>query len=83
MKKSITVSEIPPKVSAKSWIVYDMQQNKSLWKHRSHKQREMASLTKMMNLITILELMNSLGVDAREVRVRASKSACEITGTTA
>lgn len=60
-----------------------MQQGKSLWGHRSHKRREMASLTKMMNLITILELVGALGLDARDIRVKASRTACEITGTTA
>lgn len=79
----VILSEVPPKVSAKSWIVYDMQQGRALWSHRSHKRREMASLTKMMNLITILELTASLGLNPKELRVKASKSACEISGTTA
>lgn len=60
-----------------------MQQSKPIWTHRSHKKREMASLTKMMNLITILETVSSLGIDAKEVKVRASRTACEMTGTTA
>lgn len=60
-----------------------MQQGKPIWTHRSHKKREMASLTKMMNLITILETVISLGIDAKEVKVRASRTACEVTGTTA
>ncbi len=79
----VILSEVPPKVTAKSWIVYDMQQGRALWSHRSHKRREMASLTKMMNLITILELTASLGLDPRDLRVQASRTACEITGTTA
>jgi serine-type D-Ala-D-Ala carboxypeptidase (penicillin-binding protein 5/6) len=60
-----------------------MQQGRALWSHRSHKRREMASLTKMMNLITILELTSSLSLDAKDLRVKASRTACEITGTTA
>jgi D-alanyl-D-alanine carboxypeptidase len=79
----LVLSEVPPKVSAKSWIVYDMQQGKTLWSHRSHKRREMASLTKMMNLITIIELTSSLSLDARDVKFKASRTSCEITGTTA
>ena len=77
------ISEVPPRVTAKSWILYDMQQDKSLWGHRCHKRREMASLTKMMNLITILELANSLGIDPRELKIKATKSSTAITGTTA
>lgn len=37
----------------------------------------------MMNLITILELTKAVGIDAKNIKVKASKTACEITGTTA
>lgn len=43
----------------------------------------MASLTKMMNLVTILEVTKTFGIDAKNIKVKASKTACEITGTTA
>lgn len=60
-----------------------MQEGRPLWTHRPHKKREMASLTKIMNLATILEIVNSIGIDAKELKVRASNSACQLTGTTA
>jgi D-alanyl-D-alanine carboxypeptidase len=47
-------SDIPPKVTAKSWILYEMRRGRFLYGKRTKKTREMASLTKMMNLITIL-----------------------------
>ena len=43
----------------------------------------MASLTKMMTLTTMLQLIERAGVDPRRVRVRASRSACAMIGTTA
>lgn len=46
-----------PLVSAKSWAVYEMKQVKYIYGKRICKRREVASLTKIMNLITILELI--------------------------
>jgi D-alanyl-D-alanine carboxypeptidase len=43
----------------------------------------MASLTKMMNLATVLDLVERMGLDAKRLRVKASETACQITGTTA
>lgn len=43
----------------------------------------MASLTKIMNLSTILDVLARYGVDARKVSIRASRSACGMIGTTA
>jgi D-alanyl-D-alanine carboxypeptidase len=46
-----------PSVSAKSWAIYEIKQKKLIYGKRMFKKREIASLTKIMNLITILELM--------------------------
>lgn len=43
-----------PSVTAKSWAVYEMKQGKLIYGKRMFKNREIASLTKMMNLITII-----------------------------
>lgn len=43
-----------PNVSAHSWIVYEMNKGKCIHGKRIHKKREMASLTKIMNLITAI-----------------------------
>ena len=37
----------------------------------------------MMNLVTVLDLMERTGLDPKRLRVRASETACQITGTTA
>ncbi|CAM6001696.1 unnamed protein product [Sphagnum balticum] len=73
----------PPTVTAKSWVLYEMRQGKCLLGKRSYKRREIASLTKMMNLITVLELLEAFGVNPGKVRARASEDACAMTGTTA
>lgn len=51
-------SDLPPNVTAKSWILYEMKQGKTLYAKRSKKIREFASLTKIMNLITILDILD-------------------------
>lgn len=43
----------------------------------------MASLTKMMNFYTILELVQQYKIDAKNVRIRVSKEAGYMNGTTA
>lgn len=43
----------------------------------------MASLTKIINLATILDILARYAIDARKVSVRASRSACGMIGTTA
>jgi D-alanyl-D-alanine carboxypeptidase len=43
-----------PQVTAKSWTVYEMKAQKYIYGKRNFKKREIASLTKTMNLITIL-----------------------------
>ena len=60
-----------------------MREGRALSGKRNYKKREMASLTKMMNLITVLELVERAGVDAKRVRVRATKNSCAMIGTTA
>lgn len=43
-----------PILSAKSWAVYEIKQAKYIIGKRLFKKREVASLTKIMNFITIL-----------------------------
>lgn len=54
-----------------------------LFGKRDYKRREMASLTKIMNLSTILDILSRYAVNAKRVSVRASRSACSVIGTTA
>lgn len=43
----------------------------------------MASLTKMMNLITILELIERFGLSEKKIMIKATKYSSQIEGTTA
>lgn len=72
-----------PEVSAKSWLVYELREGRSLCGKRDYKKREMASLTKMMNLATILQLVERAGVDARRITVAATRNATSVNGTSA
>ncbi len=60
-----------------------MREGRSLYGRRDYKKREMASLTKMMNLVAILQIVERTGIDARMVRVRATKNSCSMIGTSA
>jgi serine-type D-Ala-D-Ala carboxypeptidase (penicillin-binding protein 5/6) len=60
-----------------------MREGRCVSGRRDNKRREMASLTKMMTLITMLELAARAGIDAGGVRVKASKNSCLMVGTTA
>ena len=59
-----------------------MKQGKFIYGKRTFKKREIASLTKMMNFITILDLVKDFRLLPSKIRVKVSKDA-SITGTTA
>ena len=60
-----------------------MKQQRCLYGLRHFKRREIASLTKMINLITILNLLEELGLDPSKITARASKRVSSVIGTTA
>lgn len=60
-----------------------MKQGKLIYGKRVFKSKEIASLTKIMNLITIIELVDELKLAPNKVRVRVSREASCNIGTTA
>ena len=72
-----------PKITAKSWILFEMRQQRCLYGMRHFKRREIASLTKMLNLITILNLVETLKLSPKRIKARASQRASTVIGTTA
>jgi hypothetical protein len=46
-----------PSITAHSWVLYEMKEEKFVYGKASFKKREVASLTKIMNLITMLKLL--------------------------
>lgn len=62
-----------PLVSAKSWAIFEMKQAKLIYGKRIFKGREIASLTKIMNLIAIIELMEECKLSPLKLRFRVSR----------
>ena len=60
-----------PKVTAKSWILFEMKQQRCLYGLRDYKRREIASLTKMLNLATILNIVSTLKLEACRIKARS------------
>lgn len=81
--QKVTFSDLPPKVTAKSWLLYEMKEGRSIYGRRTHKPREIASLTKMITLVAILELLEKMNLNPKDIKVSASSLACSIEGTSA
>lgn len=62
-----------PSVTAKSWGIYEMKQSKLLYGKRVFKSREIASLTKIMNLITIIEIIDEFKLAPVKIRFKVSR----------
>ncbi len=72
-----------PSVSAKSWAIFEMKQSKLIYGKRMFKSREIASLTKMMNMITIIELMDEYKLAPVRIRIKVSRDSSCMIGTSA
>ena len=72
-----------PSVSAHSWVMYEMNTEKKVCGKGTFKRREVASLTKIMNLTTMLHLLEQYTLSSTRIRVLVSKDAASIPGTTA
>lgn len=72
-----------PSVSAQSWVLYEMREERFLTGRANFKRREVASLTKIMNLITILNLCEATSIPPQKVRVTVTREATALNGTTA
>ena len=72
-----------PSVSAKSWGVFEINQEKFIYGKRIFKKREIASLTKIMNLVTILTILEKNKLDAQKIFLKVSKESSFLNGTTA
>jgi len=52
-----------PLISAASWVVLDRSSKEVLFGRLERDRREVASLTKIMTLYTVLNLLDALGLD--------------------
>lgn len=62
-----------PPISAHSWVLYEMKEQKFIYGKTNFKKREVASLTKIMNLVTILQLLENNGLIAGKIRFNVTK----------
>lgn len=78
-------SHQPPDVTAQSFIVVDCNSRNILLSRKPTYKREVASLTKMMTLLTVLKLLQRYGFphDGKRVQIKVSKVVSKIIGTTA
>ncbi len=72
-----------PVVSAQSWAVYDVIADKLLFGKLERDRREIASLTKVMTLYTVLNLLDKFSLDEATTMVTISANAANISGTSA
>eukprot|EP00347_Sterkiella_histriomuscorum_P009059 403342681 len=73
----------PPQVSAKCWAIFDGNKLNFIHGKREYMRREVASLTKMMTLYTVLRLIKEYRINMSSEIVTISQTASQVTGTTA
>lgn len=72
----------PPSVTAKSWALFSSDRGFLMGK-QENKTREVASLTKIMTCYICLKVAESKGINLKEQKVRVSKHAAFMIGTSA
>jgi len=72
-----------PRVSAMSWAVIDGNTGKLLFGKQEQQRREIASLTKIMTCLTVLQLSDVLALDIHVTKVNIEQGVDEIIGTSA
>ena len=73
----------PPAVTAKAWSICDGESGTILWAVNGKERREIASLTKVMTCYTVLRLLKRLPGVSLYTSVKVSRSAAQMTGTSA
>jgi D-alanyl-D-alanine carboxypeptidase len=63
--------------------VYEARRGKYIHGKRIFKKREIASLTKIMNLIVVIDTLKRFQLDAKKIKVRVTREAADMSGTTA
>ena len=73
----------PPKVTANNWAIFDGDTGEVLFGENAKERKEIASLTKIMTLYTVLSLIKRFNLDPRQTEVTVSREASRIIGTRA
>ena len=72
-----------PKISAKCWAVMDGKTGELLLSRKENRKREIASLTKMMNLFCVVKLLDQYKLNSKDMYTKVSKKAAKTIGTSA
>jgi D-alanyl-D-alanine carboxypeptidase len=83
--KMIVEDQSLPELSAKSWVVWKNISGKYVYIYgrRPYKHREIASLTKMMVALLILEKLKKWKIDASKIRCAVPINCAGLSGTSA
>lgn len=73
----------PPVISAKCWVIYDMNKQCVVHGRREYHKREIASLTKIMTCWVVIQLCKEYGLNPKATTISISDVASDIRGTTA
>ena len=74
----------PPQISAESYCVFDCNNQKFILSELMYLRREIASMTKMMTLLTCLRLMKKYGIEnPNREEIIITRNAAKVKGTTA
>lgn len=79
---SVTLDE-EKQITSSSYCVFDANSKTILQGKKFNVQREVASLTKMMNLITCIKLMTRFNMSSTKLYVTINRNTSRIIGTTA
>lgn len=83
MNRKLIFETPAPFISASSWIIVDKITGEVLFAKNENEQRQVASLTKIMTCLVILNLMERFGIGEHKEIVKIMPSISSINGTTA
>ena len=72
-----------PIITAKCWVIYDVNQMAFMFGKREYLKREVASLTKIMTCYTVIQLAKEFQINLKKEKVTVSAVASDIRGTSA
>ena len=79
----LLVDLAPPFVTAKSWSICDGRTGEILFGKGENERREIASLTKIMTMFVVIQIIRKIRLDASKTNLQVSKNAATIGGSTA
>jgi serine-type D-Ala-D-Ala carboxypeptidase (penicillin-binding protein 5/6) len=82
-REVFTPQNITPIVSAKAWAVVNAKNGKVILSKNKDDRREIASLTKIMNIVTVFKLVRQFDLDLYRTKLSATRNAAYINGTRA